>query len=92
MTRDSEADIRKINNLRQRVKAAENATAVARVHYQQAQEDLEAAKTATRDLGINPDDQRGFEYWLDKEAAEIEELIVRAEANLGHIQEAVDGR
>jgi len=89
MTRNAEDDIKKINTLRQRVKTAVEAAAGARVHHEQAQEDLEVAKTAARDLGIDPDNQRVFERWLDSEASEIEKLIEKAETNLNHAQEAL---
>jgi len=91
MSRDAEADMRKIQTLRQRVKDAERDAAGARVHHEQAEADLEQAKKAARDLEIDPENLKAFERWLDTESAAIEDLLLKAETNLAQAQEAIDG-
>ena len=92
MARDAQEDIRRINSLKERVKQAQMAAAGAKVHHEQAQEDLETARKYAEELGIDPDDTRAFERWIDEEVAAIEALIKKAETNLGRAQETLDGR
>lgn len=91
MSRDTQDDIRRINSLKERVKQAQMAAAGAKVHLEQAREDLDLARKHAMELDIDPDDVSVFERWIDQEAGVIEKLIKKAETNLSKAQEAVSG-
>lgn len=92
MARDQQDELRRINSLKEKVKQTQNAAAATKAHFDQATEDLETAREAARQLGIDPMNPRAFERWLEKEATEIEELIEKANGNLEKVREAIDGR
>ncbi len=90
MSRDSEADIRRVNQLRQQVKAAEAKAAEARVHYEQAQADLIKACEIARELHIDPDNRRAFDIWLNTEGEDISQVMENIAYVLTKTQEAMN--
>lgn len=90
MIRDTDADIKKLQSLRARVRQTELDAAQARTRQEQAVADLDLAKAAAKKLGIDPDKPKKFDEWLDHEAAEIEGLLEKAEGALNKAQEMLD--
>ena len=87
----TEKDLEKLREFRRRLRDTEVALGTARSARDQAERTFNEAVASLEELGLDAENPDAVSDWIEKEVAEIDALIAKAETQLTRVQETIRG-